>query len=116
MKRVPSSASRNKYPALRIIVAPCDEIVCTTVSLMQCNVLPVGQWHVGYKRAFDLFPKGLQKRIVTERKKRLDQQQREAITKATAEHAKLSADLNKQVSTASLDLGQLYSLHASLYN
>ena len=61
--------------------------------------LLAGQWHVGFKRAFDLFPKGLRKRIVTERKKRIDQQQRIAVTKATADHAKLSAELNKQASS-----------------
>ena len=85
-----------------------------TVSFLLLFILPAGQWHVGYKRAFDLFPKGLQKRIVTERKKRQDQLQRVAMTQATAEYSKLSADCNKQVSRVPVSLGQGYNLGVSL--
>ena len=56
-----------------------------------------GEWHVGFKRAFDLFPKGLQKRIVSERRKRLDEQQRDALTGATAALDSATREVNKQV-------------------
>ena len=45
---------------------------------------PSGDWHVGAKRAFELFPGGLEKRIKGERKKRFAEEQRAALTAATA--------------------------------
>jgi hypothetical protein len=47
-----------------------------------------GEWHIGAKRAFELFPGGLQARSKAERKKRWAKQQREAITAAAAQAAK----------------------------
>ena len=69
----------------------------TRISNFSCIHLHTGDWHVGYKRAFDLFPKSLQKRILAERRKRLDEQQRVALTKATAE---LNAIADKYMSKA----------------
>ena len=46
-----------------------------------------GEWHIGAKRAFELFPGGLQARSKAERKKRWAKQQREAITAAAAQAA-----------------------------
>ncbi|CAL8469996.1 g9538 [Coccomyxa elongata] len=45
---------------------------------------PSGLWHVGAKRAFELFPGGLKKRSKQERKKRWEEKQREAVTACTA--------------------------------
>lgn len=68
------------------------------VTMTQQVALCSDDWHMGYKRAFDLFPKGLQKRIMAERKKRLDQEQRPALAKATAEYSSLSKEYAKRVS------------------
>jgi len=54
-----------------------------------------GDWRVGYKRAYDLFPGGLQKRITGERKKRRDERQRVAVSKANSDLAQLSAEYGK---------------------
>lgn len=43
----------------------------------------IGDWHVGAKRAFELFPGGLKRRIKEERKKRFAEAQRAALTAAT---------------------------------
>jgi tripeptidyl-peptidase II len=54
---------------------------------MQLNpswVNPTGQWHVGAKAAYDLFPAGLKKRTKEERKRRFEERQRVAITAATS--------------------------------
>lgn len=64
----------------------------------------IGEWHVGYKRAFDLFPKGLQKRIAGERKKRLDEQQRGYMTAAVQQHAARSKALAQQVKSLCVTL------------
>ena len=45
---------------------------------------PSGQWHVGAKPAFQLFPGGLKQRIKEERRRKFDEQQRIAVTEATA--------------------------------
>lgn len=45
---------------------------------------PTGKWHVGAKPAFDVFPGGLKSRIKEERRRRLDEQQRGAMTAATS--------------------------------
>lgn len=55
-----------------------------------------GLWHVGAKRAFELFPGGLKKRSKQERKKRWEQKQREAVTACTAavaSHKKVQWDV-----------------------
>lgn len=46
------------------------------------QLLRAGKWHVGYKRAYDLFAGGLQKRITAERRKRLEEQHRLLAAKA----------------------------------
>lgn len=50
-----------------------------------------GEWRVGAKRAFELFPSGLQRRSTAERKKRFSKLQREAITEAASQAASASA-------------------------
>ncbi|CAK0779170.1 hypothetical protein CVIRNUC_004710 [Coccomyxa viridis] len=46
---------------------------------------PSGAWHIGAKRAFELFPKGLESRSKMERKKRWDALQRVSVTAAAAQ-------------------------------
>jgi len=41
---------------------------------------PTGQYHVGLKRAYELFPGELVKRLVEKRRKRWDEEQRQAVT------------------------------------
>jgi tripeptidyl-peptidase II len=45
---------------------------------------PSGEWRVGAAPAFSLLPGGLKHRLKEERRKRFDEQQRGAVTKATA--------------------------------
>lgn len=52
--------------------------------------LCAGKWHVGAKRAYDLFPGGLCSRLKTERRKRFDEHQRAALTEANAAVAAFS--------------------------
>ena len=70
-------------------VVTADENGCITGVLgrkLQVNPEwknPSGEWRVGAKPAFDLFPGGLKQRIKEERKKKFDEQQRAAVTEAT---------------------------------
>jgi tripeptidyl-peptidase II len=52
---------------------------------------PSGDWRVGAKASFELFPGGLRSRIKEERKKRWDEAQRAAVTAANAALAGLPA-------------------------
>lgn len=52
---------------------------------------PTGQWHVGAKPAFQLFPGGLKQRTKEERRRKFDEQQRVAVTQATAALAAFEA-------------------------
>lgn len=45
---------------------------------------PTGKWKVGAKRAYELFPGGLTRRIKEERKRGFEEEQRRAMTAATA--------------------------------
>lgn len=52
---------------------------------------PSGEWHVGCKRAFELFPSSLRSRVKEERKKGRDAAQRAAATAAMRELAAFDA-------------------------
>lgn len=52
----------------------------------------VGEWHVGAKRALELFPGGLQARSKAERKKRWARFQRESVTAAASKAASAAQD------------------------
>lgn len=45
---------------------------------------PTGEWRVGWKAAYELFPGGLKSRMKEERKKHWQEQQRQALTAASA--------------------------------
>ena len=60
-------------------------LVACTYRCMKDTQLWAGEWHVGAKRAFELFPKGLQSRSKMERKKRWDELQRVSVTAAAAQ-------------------------------
>ena len=75
-----------------------------------------GEWHVGYKRAYDLFAGGLRRRITKERRKRLDEEQRVAVAAATKELAEAQAaidgavrGLTQHLQRLHLDLHELYA-------
>jgi hypothetical protein len=51
-----------------------------------------GEWHVGTKRAYDLFPGELRSRTKGERRKRWDEKQRGAVTAAAAELARFEKE------------------------
>ena len=60
-------------------------LVAHTCTCTKDTQLWAGTWHVGAKRAFELFPKGLQSRSKMERKKRWDALQRVSVTAAAAQ-------------------------------
>ncbi|KAF6251901.1 subtilase family-domain-containing protein [Scenedesmus sp. NREL 46B-D3] len=74
-------------------VAAADEAGCISGASgrqLRVNsgwVNPSGQWHVGCRRLFELFPKPLQTRVKEQRKKAFEEAQRVAVAAAAAELA-----------------------------
>ena len=60
-------------------------MIARTCICMKATRLWAGAWHIGAKRAFELFPKGLESRSKMERKKRWDALQRVSVTAAAAQ-------------------------------
>jgi len=52
---------------------------------------PTGQYHLGFKRAYELYPDELVERLVQKRREKWDAQQRAAVTALTRELAELDA-------------------------
>ncbi|WIA34935.1 hypothetical protein OEZ86_013218 [Tetradesmus obliquus] len=71
-------------------IAAADEGGCITgasgrrLRLNPDWVNPSGQWHVGCRRLFELFPKPLQTRVKEQRKKAFEEAQRAAVAAAAA--------------------------------
>jgi tripeptidyl-peptidase-2 len=61
---------------------------------------PSGEWRVGAAPAFSLLPGGLKQRLKEERRKRFDEQQRAAVTEATAAVAAFEAAHGRAPATA----------------
>ncbi|KAG7670442.1 hypothetical protein Ndes2437A_g04966 [Nannochloris sp. 'desiccata'] len=61
---------------------------------------PSGEWRVGATPAFSLLPGGLKHRLKEERRKRFDEQQRVAVTEATAALAAFEAAHGRAPATA----------------
>ncbi len=59
-----------------------------------------GEWHVGAKRVFELFPGSLKARSRTERKKHFSKLQRQAVTAAAAHAASASQDAPVSISSS----------------
>jgi len=62
---------------------------------------PSGEWRVGAAPTFSLLPGGLKHRLKAERRKRFDEQQRAAVTEATAALAAFEAAHGRAPATAS---------------
>ena len=67
------------------------------LSLTHCCIFlmhscATGDWHVGAKRVFELFPGSLKARSRAERKKRFSKLQRQAVTAAAAHAASAAQD------------------------
>ena len=63
---------------------------------------PKGKWHVGIKRAYDLYPGGLVRRLKTKRRKKWDERHRRALVSAreaveAAEDGDAKADERKEL-------------------
>lgn len=56
-----------------------------------------GDWRVGVKRAFELFPGGLKARSKQERRKRWSKYQREAVTASLQQASALQAKQSQKV-------------------
>lgn len=67
---------------------------CTYLSFSPCTS---GDWHVGIKAAYELFPNLLKQRIKEERRKKWAEKQRGAVTEAVAALAKVRLLWARQV-------------------
>ena len=79
---------------------------------MNANTWNAGEWHIGAKRAFELFPGPLKKRMQTRRKERWDLHQSKALEAATA--AANKSDSCKPT-WSNLDLSSLETGSADLF-
>ena len=61
------------------------------------QILFEGVWRVGYKRAYEMFPKTLQQRITKERRERLDEHQRVSLTGVNKRNSEKVSSGGKEV-------------------